>query len=194
MSFKLKTLIAVFFAILAASATASAASITTSGGTYSATTTTLQTLSTNSIVGTVAVSCNQRITLSVPAGTYTVGTLNANIRITAATFICLNGPLGETVTITALDLSWNGAQLVSANASTALIRILNVHINVSDAILGAVLYSGTVDFSVNNGSTAGQLLTANLVKVSGSSNFIGNPTVGRATYSFSPAFAYTFAP
>jgi hypothetical protein len=194
MAFHIKVLVVLLAAMLTASATATAASITTDGGNYSASSTTLQTISTNTVIGTIGVSCGQRITVDAPAGSYTVGALSSSIRVTSATFTCLNGPLGEPVTVTALDLPWTGAQLVSANASTALMRILNVHLVGSDPILGTALYSGTVDFSVNNGSTVGQLLTANLVKVSGSSNFIGNPTVSAATYSFSPTLLYTFAP
>lgn len=192
MSFKIRSLLTSVFALVVfagAVSAASAATIRTGTASYTARTTALQTLSTSTPLGAITIACNQTIVFNVTGGTYTVGTLTPNANVSAATFACNSTPLGTPTVTPLFNPNWGGVQVVSATASTVLFRLLNVRILVN--ISGVqCLFSGTVDFSVNNNSTVGRLLSANLSVTSGPC--IG-ATVGSAPYSFSPAFSYVFA-
>jgi hypothetical protein len=167
----------VAFSAFAANASAA---ITTSGGTYTATTTSNQTLTAPTIFGTLTISCSQRATLNVTGGTYNARDIVGNA--SAVTFSCGSGS-----SATALNLPWP-LQLTGASTSVLSATINNVQVSVS-TIVGTCLFSGSIPFSVNNNSTTGNLAGGTLTYVSGPCT--GNGSVSSAGYSVSPSFSYT---
>jgi hypothetical protein len=184
MSKKFRALLVGVFALVAFSAAASSASaFTTGNATYTATTNAVQQLQATVLGSPTTIQCLQTLVLVVLAGTYTPPALPIGY-VSRATFSCAGGHtvVSSPGTLAGLPSPSWPIGLNSSTASTALLTALNVKV-VVDSIC---TFTGAIGFSVNNGSTAGSLLGANMTNSCG-----GSGIVSTATYTVTPAVTWS---